>query len=416
MSTIYAEATPPGRGGISVVRLSGPEARAIGEAIAGPMPQARRAELRSLQDGELIDRGLVIRFDEGASFTGEKVVEFQIHGAPVVVRRLEIALRRHGARLAEPGEFTRRGLLSGAIALSEVEALSDLLSAESEAQRQQAMRVVSGDLTRWTESLRQRLVRAGALIEVSLDFADEEVPEEVPAEVFDLLEGVRDDILAAVAGYPAAERVRSGFEVAIVGPPNAGKSSLLNRIARRELALVSEIEGTTRDVIELHTELGGLAVTFLDTAGLRDTMDTIETMGVQRAIARARAADLRVHLSENGEPVGDLLQDGDLVLQTKADLGGKGVSSVTGAGIEQMLESIRSRLKLKVAGAGIITRRRQADALEDAAVALKMRRDQPAELIAEGVRQASHRLNELIGRVAPDDYLDEIFSRFCIGK
>lgn len=416
MVTIYAEATPPGRGGISVVRLSGSEARAIGEAIAGPLPEARRAELRSLRDGELIDRGLVIRFDEGASFTGEEVVEFQIHGAPVVVRRLELALRRHGARLAEPGEFTRRGLLSGAIALSEVEALSDLLSAESEAQRQQAMRVVSGELTRWTESLRGRLVRAGALIEVSLDFADEEVPEDVPAEVFDLLNGVREDILAELSGYPAAERLRSGFEVAIVGPPNAGKSSLLNRIARRELALVSDIAGTTRDVIELHTELGGLAVTFLDTAGLRDTVDAVETMGVERAVARARAADLRVHLSETGEPVGDLLKDGDLVLRTKADHGGKGVSSVTGAGIEEMLASIRNRLSLRVAGAGIISRRRQAEALEDAARALDITRDRPAELIAEAVRQASHRLNEVIGRVAPDDYLDEIFSRFCIGK
>lgn len=176
MDTIYAEATPPGRGGISVVRLSGPEARAIGEAIAGPLPEARRAELRTLGDGELIDRGLVIRFEEEASFTGEQVVEFHIHGAPVVVRRLEAALRRHGGRLAEPGEFTRRGLLNGSLALSEVEALSDLLSAESEAQRQQAMRVVSGELARWTEKLREQLVRAGALIEVSLDFADEEVP------------------------------------------------------------------------------------------------------------------------------------------------------------------------------------------------------------------------------------------------
>lgn len=416
MSTIYAEATPPGRGGISVVRLSGPEARAIGEMIAGPLPEPRRAELRSLREGELIDRGLVIRFDEGASFTGEEVVEFQIHGAPVVVRRLEAALRRHGARLAEPGEFTRRGLLNGALALSEVEALSDLLSAETEAQRQQAMRVVSGELTRWTEKLRERLVRAGALIEVSLDFADEEVPEEVPPEVFDLLAEVRRDIEIAIAGYPAAERVRAGFEVAIVGPPNAGKSSLLNRIARRELALVSEIAGTTRDVIELHTELDGLAVTFLDTAGLRDTADKVEGMGVERARERARASDLRVHLSEDGRALPDLLQSGDLVLRTKADLGGDGVSAVTGAGIDKMLDEIRGKLSERVAGAGIISRRRQADALEDAAAALHVHSGQPPELLAEAVRHVSHRLNEVIGRVAPDDYLDEIFSRFCIGK
>lgn len=416
MSTIYAEATPAGRGGVSVVRLSGPEARQIAEALAGELPVARRAELRSLRDGDLIDRALVIRFDEGASFTGESVVEFQLHGAPVVVRRLQEALRARGARLAEAGEFTRRGLLNGALALSEVEALSDLLAAESEAQRQQAMRVVSGELARWAEGLRERLVRAGALIEVSLDFADEEVPDEVPDEVFELLHSVRVDIAAAVAGLPAAERLRAGFEVAIVGPPNAGKSSLLNRIARREMALVSDVAGTTRDVLELHTELGGLAVTFLDTAGLRDAQDFVEGLGVDRARDRARRADLRLHLSEDGCEVEELYQDGDLVLRSKADLGGLGISAVTGAGVSEMLEELRLRLAERVAGAGLVTRRRQADALEDALAVLAVRRGQPAELLAEAVRQASHRLSEVVGKIAPDDYLDEIFSRFCIGK
>ncbi|HMM09610.1 MAG TPA: tRNA uridine-5-carboxymethylaminomethyl(34) synthesis GTPase MnmE [Paracoccus solventivorans] len=416
MSTIYAEATPAGRGGVSVVRLSGPEARLIAEAIAGELPVARRAELRSLRDGELIDRALVIRFDEGASFTGETVVEFQLHGAPVVVRRLQEALRARGARLAEAGEFTRRGLLNGALALSEVEALSDLLAAESEAQRQQAMRVVSGELARWAEGLRERLVRAGALIEVSLDFADEEVPEEVPEEVFELLDSVRVDIAAAVAGLPAAERLRAGFEVAIVGPPNAGKSSLLNRIARREMALVSDVAGTTRDVLELHTELGGLAVTFLDTAGLREAEDFVEGLGLDRARDRARQADLRLHLSEDERAVEELYQDGDLVLRSKADLGGRGISAVTGAGVSEMLEELRRRLAERVAGAGLVTRKRQADALEDALAVLAVRRGQPAELLAEAVRQASHRLSEVVGKIAPDDYLDEIFSRFCIGK
>lgn len=416
MSTIYAEATPPGRGGISVVRLSGPDARTIGEALAGPLPLARRAELRSISDGELIDRGVVIRFSEGASFTGEEVVEFQIHGAPVVVRRLESALRHLGARLAEPGEFTRRGLLNGALALSEVEALSDLLSAESEAQRKLAMKVVSGELSRWTEQLRERLVRAGALIEVSLDFADEEVPEDIPGEVFDLLGAVRRDIAVAISGYPAAERMRAGFEVAIIGPPNAGKSSLLNRIAQRDLALVTEIAGTTRDVIELHTELGGLAVTFLDTAGLRDTEDRVEGMGVDRARSRARDADLRIHLSEDGEPVHELLTHGDIVCRSKGDLTGVGLSAVSGDGIAEMLSEIQQILTAKVAGAGMISRRRQAEALESALVALDVHSSMSPELVAESVRHASHRLNEVIGRVAPDDYLDEIFARFCIGK
>lgn len=416
MSTIYAEATPAGRGGVSVVRLSGPDARRIAEAIAGPLPVARRAELRSLRDGDLIDRALVIRFDEGASFTGEAVVEFQLHGAPVVVRRLEAALRNRGARLAEAGEFTRRGLLGGALALSEVEALSDLLAAESERQRQQAMRVVSGELARWTETLRERLVRAGALIEVSLDFADEDVPDEVPGEVFELLALVRRDISAALAGLPAAERLRAGFEVAIVGPPNAGKSSLLNRIAQRDMALVSDVAGTTRDVLELHTELGGLAVTFLDTAGLREAEDYVEGLGVDRARDRARRADLRLHLSEDGQAVVELYQPGDLVVRSKADQGGGGISALTGVGVAEMLEDIRARLDEQVAGAGLVTRQRQADALEDAAVVLDVTKEQPAEILAESIRRASHRLSEVVGKIAPDDYLDEIFSRFCIGK
>lgn len=416
MSTIYAEATPAGRGGVSVVRLSGPDARRIAEAIAGPLPVARRAELRSLRDGDLIDRALVIRFDEGASFTGETVVEFQLHGAPVVVRRLEAALRNRGARLAEAGEFTRRGLLGGALALSEVEALSDLLAAESERQRQQAMRVVSGELARWTETLRERLVRAGALIEVSLDFADEDVPGEVPGEVFELLALVRRDISAALAGLPAAERLRAGFEVAIVGPPNAGKSSLLNRIAQRDMALVSDVAGTTRDVLELHTELGGLAVTFLDTAGLREAEDYVEGLGVDRARDRARRADLRLHLSEDGQAVVELYQPGDLVVRSKADQGGGGISALTGVGVAEMLEDIRARLDEQVAGAGLVTRQRQADALEDAAVVLDVTKEQPAEILAESIRRASHRLSEVVGKIAPDDYLDEIFSRFCIGK
>lgn len=415
MDTIYAEATPAGRGGVSVVRLSGPEARTIGEALAGSLPMARRAELRTLRDRDVIDQALVVRFDVGASFTGEAVVEFHLHGAPVIVRRLEAALAARGARLAEAGEFTRRGFLNGTIALSEAEALADLLAAESEAQRQQAMRVVAGDMAAWADDLRARLVRAGALVEASLDFADEEVPEDIPAEVFELLEVVRADIRQALAGYPAAERLRAGFEVAIVGPPNAGKSSLLNRIAKRELALVSDIAGTTRDVIELHTELGGLAVTFLDTAGLRDSSDLVESMGVSRARDRAKHADLRLHLTDGSPVDADLFASGDLVLRSKSDLGEGDLSARTGDGISAVLESIQEKLADRIAGAGFIARRRQADALQRALSAVSEVSDTP-ELLAEQIRVALQGLSEVVGRVAPDDYLDEIFASFCIGK
>lgn len=415
MDTIYAEATPAGRGGVSIVRLSGPAAREIAEALAGPLPEARRAEFRRIADGELIDRGLVIRFEAGASFTGEEVVEFHLHGAPVIVRRLERALSSRGARLAEAGEFTRRGFLNGVIALSEAEGLADLLAAETEAQRQQAMRIVGGDLVVWADSLRQLLVRAGALVEASLDFADEEVPDEVPQEVGALLVEVRERIATMLAGRPAAERLRAGFTVAIVGPPNTGKSSLMNAIARREVALVSDIPGTTRDIIELHTEIGGLAVTFLDTAGLRDAEDPVERMGVSRARVRAQEADLRIHLVADAAPDKSLVREGDLLRRSKADLRTGDLSAWTGEGIDALLDDVRGVLAGRVAGAGLVARRRQAEALESAAVSLESLPAEP-ELLAETIRSAIQRLAELVGRVAPDDYLDEIFASFCIGK
>lgn len=417
METIYAEATPPGRGGVSIVRLSGPRAREIGEALAGPLPRARMAYRRAVRDEGLIDEALVLRFDAGASFTGDQVVEFQLHGAPVIVRRLQAALSARGARLAEAGEFTRRSFLNGTMALSGVEALSDLLAAETEAQRVQAMRVVSGELAAWTGALREKLIRAGALIEASLDFADEEVPEDVPPEVFELLAEVRAQIGRQILGVPAAERIRAGFEVAIIGPPNAGKSSLMNRIAGREVALVSDEAGTTRDVLELRTELGGLAVTFLDTAGLREAEDKVERMGVARARDRAAAADLRVILL--GESLADepLRVPGDIVIRSKADLGSGDISAVTGAGVDALLARVADELTGRVAGAGLVCRHRQAEALRDAHGALGTAdRGMPAEILAELVRNVSARLAEVVGRVAPDDYLDEVFSSFCIGK
>lgn len=415
MDTIFAEATPPGRGGVSIVRLSGPDAFALAESLAGPLPDPRRSALRTLRDGEIIDSAMVIRFAAGASFTGEDVVEFHLHGAPVIVRRLEAALQSRGARLAQPGEFSRRAFLNGRMELSSVEALADLLTAETEAQRRQAMRVVSGELSAWALDLRVKLVRAGALIEASLDFADEEVPDAVPAEVATLLAEVRDTIAAQVAGFPTAERIRTGFEVAVIGPPNAGKSSLLNRIARRDVALVSDRPGTTRDVIEVPTDLGGLAVTFLDTAGLRETDDDIERLGVARATDRAIAADLRIHLVSGQPPEPGLMQPGDLVIRSKADLGDGDVSSVTGEGIAALLEQVRAVLSERVAGAGLLRRRRQVDAMKDAIILLD-RSDEAPEVLAERVRGVIQRLEEVVGRVAPDDYLDEIFSTFCIGK
>lgn len=419
MDTIFAEATPPGRGGVSVIRLSGPLSRQTLETLAGSVATPRKSYLRAIRhDGDLIDHALVLWFEEGHSFTGEEVAEFHLHGAPVIANRLSEALLVHGLRRAEAGEFTRRAFLNGRIDLAEAEGLADLLSAETEAQRKLAMQATDGAIGRKSEALRAILVRAGALIEASIDFADEDVPEEVPAEVFSLMTQARDEIDDLLARYPATERLRQGYEVAIIGPPNAGKSTLLNHIARREVALVSDIAGTTRDVIELRTDLQGLPVTFLDTAGIRESDDTVEAMGVARALQRAQKADLRIYLSESGQLDGAACAD-DIHVRSKADLGhgpGFSLSARTGEGVAELLDMVYDRLRLKAADSGLVGHKRQAEALLRAKNALDVRYDLSPELLAESMRHAAQSLALMVGRVGAEDYLDEIFASFCIGK
>lgn len=421
MDLIFAEASPSGRGGVSVIRLSGPGARQAVERLAGKIIRPRHAYLRELRDqDEILDHALVIWFEHGASFTGEEVVELHLHGAPVVVRRVSQAISGWGARHADAGEFTRRAFLNGRMDLSEVEGLGDLLEAETDAQRRLALRVAGGELSRRADSWRSILIRAGALVEASVDFADEEVPDDIPDEVFDLLESLHGELLEQIEGFPAAERLRNGFEVAVIGEPNAGKSSLVNRIARRDVALVSAVPGTTRDIIELRLDLKGIAVTLLDTAGLRDTSDLVEGLGVQRAKDRALAADLRIHLSETGEPDPELWCDGDILLRSKADLGRQGrglrVSALSGEGIAEALDMLHDRLSKRVAGAGLISHDRQIRALREAAGAISVARAMPPELVAEQIRQAAASLDRLLGRIGAEEYLDVIFSSFCIGK
>lgn len=418
MDTIFAEATPPGRGGVSVVRLSGPQARTAAESLAGPLPEPRLAVLRALRDGDdLIDRALVIWFAEGHSFTGEEVAELHLHGAPVIANRLVQALLHRGLRRADAGEFTRRAFLNGRMDLAEAEGLADLLAAETEAQRRLAMRATEGELGQKADSLRASLIRAGALVEASIDFADEEVPEEIPAEVFQIVSAVQAEIRQMLERYPATERLRQGYEVAIIGPPNAGKSTLLNRIGQREVALVSDIAGTTRDILELRTDLRGLPVTFLDTAGLRDSQDAVEAMGISRARERAEAADLRIHLSTDGAASAPWADD-DIVVRSKADLGlgsGLSISAMTGEGVAELLDLVYDRLRVRAANSGLIGHKRQAEALERALLALELPHQSP-EFVAESLRQAVHALALMIGRIGAEDYLDEIFSSFCIGK
>ena len=419
--TIFALATARGKAGVSVFRISGPEAFSIAADVCGDVPTSRG--LRALRhDGVVLDQAFVVSFADGTSFTGEPVVEFQCHGSPAVVAAVSEALSAVGARLADPGEFTRRALENERLDLSQVEGLSDLIEAETEAQRRQAYALMDGGLTEKVDQWRVDLIRAAALVEATIDFADEDVPVDVSPEVNTLVSGVVADLKGEIAGSFVAERVREGFEVAIVGPPNIGKSTLLNALAGRQAAITSEIAGTTRDVIEVRMDLNGIPVTILDTAGLRDTDDAIEALGVDLARKRAHAADLRVFLTldESTDGFGIEPKDGDLVLLGKADDGG-GVSGKTGAGLDQMIAHITRVLGARVALTQSAVRQRHRMAMEEAiryitAAQYLMADDGESELVAMELNTALHAMNSIIGRVGVEDLLDEIFASFCLGK
>lgn len=426
MDTIYALASARGKAGVCVIRLSGPMAHDAVAQMCGDVPEPRRASLRSVRDadGSVIDQALVLVFDQGHSFTGEAAAEFQLHGSVAIVAAV---LRRlsglPGLRLAEPGEFTRRALMNERLDLAQVEGLGDLIEAETEAQRVQAMRVFSGALGGKLDGWRKRLIRAAALIEATIDFADEDVPVDVRPEVSDLLGAVLAELRAEAAGAVVAERVRDGFEVAIVGPTNAGKSTLLNRLAGRDAAITSEIAGTTRDVIEVRMDLRGLPVTVLDTAGLRDSADVVESLGIARARDRAEAADLRVFLlSGPNDALGLPVRDEDIVVVGKADLGAGEISGKTGAGVDVLVDRIASVLEKRASGAGVAIRERHRVAIVAAiervgAAEAELRRGMDrAELAAEQLRRGIAALDSLVGRVDVEHILDEIFASFCLGK
>ena len=424
MDTIFALASARGRSGVSVVRLSGPQSFEVAARLGGSLPSARYAGLRTLRGGEdVLDQALVLAFPAPNSFTGEDVVELHLHGSTAVVDAVLRELgTQAGLRLAEAGEFTRRALENERLDLTQVEGLSDLIESETEAQRKQALRVLSGALGARAQSWRERLIRAAALVEATIDFADEDVPVDVTPEVLDLIRTVERDLLQEAAGLGSAERIRDGFEVAIVGPPNVGKSTLLNALAGREAAITSSIAGTTRDVIEVRMNLGGLPVTLVDTAGLREAQDEIEAIGVDRARRRAEDADVRVILKASAEESAVVeAREDDLVLVSKSDTGAGDFSAVTGEGLASLIDRITSVLARRSSGAGLVIRERQARAIVDAAASLGIARDRlmttdAVDLVAEDLRQALRSLDSLVGRVDVENILDEIFSSFCIGK
>lgn len=428
MDTVYALSTAQGKAGVAVIRISGPKALSAAKMVCGEVPAFRMAALRVLRDsdGRRLDEALVLTFPRDGSFTGEDVVEFQIHGSVAVVSSLLRCLSKmEGLRAAEPGEFTRRALQNGRLDLSQVEGLADLIDAETEAQRRQAVRVLSGDLGKRAEVWRQKLIRAAALLEATIDFADEDVPVDVTPEVNHLVTDVMASLSKEIEGVQSAERVRAGFEVAIIGAPNVGKSTLLNSLAGREAAITSEFAGTTRDVIEVRMDLGGLPVTLLDTAGLRATDDVVETIGIDRARQRAAQADLRVFLVEQGSRPDFPAEADDIVLKAKADLledKKNAVSGRTGQGVSLLVERITEILKSRVAGVGVATRLRHQQAMErgnhalGAALVLLPQGEDTADIAAEELRTAIRALDSLVGRVDIENVLDEIFASFCLGK
>ena len=427
MDTIFALASAPGKAGISIVRLSGPLAINVAEKLTKSKLKEKQPNLRVIYDSDnhFIDQALILIFSKPYSFTGENVVEFHLHGSSAVVSSvIKLLGNFKGLRSAEAGEFTRCALENGKIDLAQVEGLADLIDAETDAQHKQAARIFNGALGEKTKEWRAKLVKAGALLVATLDFADEEVPEEVTPEVEKLINMVLSDLDKEIIGVQTAERIRSGFEVAIVGAPNLGKSTLLNYLVGRDAAITSNVSGTTRDVIEVKLDLRGLPVTILDTAGIRKSDDKVEEIGISRALERSSLSDLRIVLTEDGEyPVGLKKRDTDIICIAKDDQGNRGgVSGKTGAGIDRLKNNIWYILNNKAQYVGIATRERHTSSMVNAKKflgnAVVSLRDGPEyyDITAEEIRAATSALDSLIGRIGVEDVLDEVFSSFCLGK
>ncbi len=404
-------------------------------ALAGKLPPprvARHVRLRDPASGEALDDGLALWFPAPRSVTGEDVAELHVHGSRAVLAAVMAALGRQGLRLAEPGEFTRRAFLNGKLDLVQAEAVADLAAAETEAQRRQALRQLDGHLGDVYRGWADRLLRLLAHLEAVIDFPDEDLPPEIEARVTAETASLAAEIAGHLADGRRGERLRDGIAVAIVGPPNAGKSSLLNQLARREAAITSPIAGTTRDVIEVAIDLAGFPVVLADTAGLRDSADAIEQEGLRRALARAESAELRLFVFDAGRPEdaeGAAAWPGPdtLIVANKIDLaanrehlppGAVALSALTGEGIPGLIATLAARVaETYDIAAPLLTRARHREALETAADALQRSLAADlAELRAEDLRVAWRSLGRITGRVDVEDLLDVIFADFCLGK
>ncbi|HQT75999.1 MAG: tRNA uridine-5-carboxymethylaminomethyl(34) synthesis GTPase MnmE [Rhodospirillales bacterium 20-64-7] len=426
--TIFAVASGSVRAAIAVIRISGPRSGPVLAALCGgALPEPRRATLRRLRDAEavVLDHALVLWLPGPGSYTGEDSAELHLHGGRAVVDGVAGALVSAGLRPAEPGEFTRRAFLNGRMDLVEAEAVHDLVSAETEAQRRQALRQLEGALGALYQDWADRLRGILAYQEALIDFPDEDLPPEVEDQLLASLRAVRHAIAAHLDDAGRGEKLREGLFFAIAGAPNVGKSTLINALAEREVAIVSDIPGTTRDALETRVVLGGVPVTLVDTAGLRKTTDSIEAEGVRRALARARDADVVLAVVEAGSPPPSDLPDGALLIANKADLGRPGpdgalrISARTGLGMDALRARLAdaARRMTETAGPPPLTRARHRSALLEAAERLAAAEQAPLpELRGEDLRLAMRALGRITGHVGVEDILDTVFSRFCIGK
>ena len=444
--TIYAPATGAGKAAVAVIRVSGPRSGGAVRALAGALPRPRRAALRQLSHaGVALDDALVLWFEGPASYTGEDAAEFHVHGGRAVVEAVLQALCAEGLRLAEPGEFTRRAFENGKLDLTQAEGVADLIDAETEAQRRQALGQLGGALSERYETWRELLVQTLAMLEAAVDFPDEDLPEDVAGRARPGLKLLEAEIGVALSDAARGRRVRDGFRIALVGAPNSGKSTLLNGLAERDAAIVTSTPGTTRDIIEVPMILGGYKVLVADTAGLRATEDTIEAEGVRRAQAWARDADLRLwvvdasmfHVKQGDDY--DVTRPGDWAVINKIDivdkarlgevrdaLSARGFLVVEMAarkpgGAEAARAALASHVVDALSGAEFpaATRIRHAESLTEARRFIQRALSDvglEVELAAEDVRLAARALSRITGRIDPEDVLDRVFSSFCIGK
>lgn len=436
-STIFALSSAPGRSGVAVIRISGPEAaRAVLALCGAPLPEARRAALRTIrhpETGETLDRGLVLWFPEGASFTGEPSAELQVHGSRAVIAGVLGALAAcPGCQPAQPGEFTRRAFENGKLDLAQVEALDDLIQADTAAQRRQAFRGLEGRLGERVRDWRQQLLMIRSLLAAEIDFADEgDVGSGLSREIDSLVLRLVADMRRVLSSSRMGRIVAGGYRVAILGRPNSGKSTLLNALSGSDSAIVSDVPGTTRDVIEVRVDWEGFEVVLLDTAGLRETHDPVEVIGIQRALARAADADLRVWIDPDADwsVIGADQEEGDSIrVRSKCDIDNEnrfgcealGVSALTGYGMNELKMAIIERIRgMGPAEDVLVIRERQANAMGLAADALDRLlglQSDAIELRDHEVRAAETALDALLGRVGVEEMLGAVFGRFCIGK